>query len=130
MAMTEEQQRIRSYLTAQAAKLSPADIVDKVRLAMTELSAAAASVPAPRFADRPAQDEWSANEVLAHVVTTGARLADGITTILDGGTVNAPVRDVIESGAPLRSAEDWLKRLDADRSALFQRVLRAEPHAH
>ena len=64
--MNDEQKRIRSYLEAQA-KLPPAAIVDKVRAAMADLAAAAAAVPAARFSERPAPEEWSANEVMAHV---------------------------------------------------------------
>ena len=44
--MDEEQARIRGYLVAQGAKLSPAAIVEKVRQAMADLSAAAVAVPA------------------------------------------------------------------------------------
>ena len=35
--MTDEQQRIRSYLQAQGAKLTPAEMVEKVQAAMREL---------------------------------------------------------------------------------------------
>jgi hypothetical protein len=69
--MTEEQLRIRGYLTAQAAKLQPAEVIDKVRAAMDQLRADAAAVPAARFDERPAPDEWSANHVMAHVVEAG-----------------------------------------------------------
>ena len=66
--MTDEQARIRSYLEAQGAKLSPAAIIDKVRAAMADLRTATEGVPAARFCERPASDDWSANEVMAHVV--------------------------------------------------------------
>jgi DinB family protein len=130
MAMSAEQERIRSYLQAQGAKLGPGAIVDKVSLAMDELHAAATSVPAGRFDDRPGPDEWSANEVMAHVVTAGARFAEGITRLLDGRLPAPPVADVIESGAPRRSAQEWWQRLVRDRSALFERVQSAGPSAN
>ena len=130
MAMSAEQQRIRSYLQAQGGKLAPAEIVEKVRLAMDELQAAATSVPAGRFDERPGQDEWSANEVMAHVVTTGALFAGGITRILDGRAGGPPVADVIEPGAPRQTAQEWWRRLVRDRSALFERVLDADPSAN
>ena len=44
--MTDEQRRIKSYLTAQAAKLQPAAIVAKVRDAMAELEARGRRRPA------------------------------------------------------------------------------------
>jgi hypothetical protein len=52
--MTDEQTRIRGYLTAQGAKLSPPEIVDKVRAAMDQLRSAATAVPDARFGERPA----------------------------------------------------------------------------
>ena len=43
--MDEEQARIRGYLVAQGAKLTPAALVEKVQQAMADLKAAAAAVP-------------------------------------------------------------------------------------
>ena len=57
--MNAEYARIREYLRAQAAKLEPVAIVDKVRGAMRDLREAAVRVPPARFAERPASDEWS-----------------------------------------------------------------------
>ena len=51
--MTDEQIRIRGYLTAQGAKLSTAEIVDKVRAAMDQLRAAADAIPDAHFGTRP-----------------------------------------------------------------------------
>jgi len=82
--MTDEEKRIRSYLEAQGAKLSPAAIIDKVRAAMADLRVAAEAVPADRFTQRPAAGEWSANEVMAHVVAAGAYFGGCITSVLDG----------------------------------------------
>jgi uncharacterized damage-inducible protein DinB len=128
--MTEEQQRIRSYLTAQGAKLSPAELVDKVRAAMDELHAALDTIPADRFADRPGADEWSGNEVMAHVVTTGALFARGIIRALDGAAAGPPVADVLERGVPEKSAGEWWQELVRNRSELFERALAADPQAH
>ena len=77
-AMTDEQKRIRGYLVAQGAKLAPGEIVEKVRAAMGDLRAAALTVPAARFDERPEPEEWSANEVLAHVVDAGRHFGDAI----------------------------------------------------
>src|SRR5947209_5560069 len=82
--MTDEQKRIRGYLEAQGAKLSPAAIVEKVREAMGRLRAAAVAVPPARFAEAPATGEWSANEVMAHVVDAGRHFGEGILHALDG----------------------------------------------
>ena len=122
---TDEERRIRGYLTAQGSKLSPAEIVDKVRAAMGELRAAAASVPAGRFAERPGPDEWSANEVMAHVVQAGRHFGDRILAILDGRP-EPPRADDDAAPAPSRTAEEWCALLERDRADLFARALAAD----
>jgi hypothetical protein len=126
--MTDEQQRIRSYLTSQAAKLSPGDIVDKVRAAMAQLHAAARAVPPARFNDPPAAGEWSANEVMAHVVEAGLHFGAAIERLLDGRPPGAP-RDAAARDAAPRPLDTWWSLLERDRAGLFARVLRAEPTA-
>jgi hypothetical protein len=128
--MTDEQKRIKSYLEAQGAKLPPAAIVDKVRAAMAELEAAAAAVPAARFGERPEPAEWSANEVMAHVLAAGAYFGGGIVRVLDGMPPPARMTDQGAAGAPARSAAEWSALLSRDREALFARVLRADPLAN
>jgi hypothetical protein len=125
--MTDEEQRVRSYLTAQGAKLSPAAIIEKVRAAMAELATAARALPPARFADRPGPDEWSGNEVLAHVVDAGDYFGEGILSILDGRPRPAPSADRGVEGAPVRSADAWLELLEHDRARLFARVLAVGP---
>lgn len=127
--MTEEQQRIRSYLVAQAAKLAPADIVEKVRGAMRDLRAAAETVPAARFEARPAPEEWSANEVLAHVVDAGRHFGGAVVRMLDGQPAGG-ARDQLQRDVPRRGLDEWWARLQADRAALFARVEEADPRAH
>jgi hypothetical protein len=125
---TDEERRIRGYLTAQGAKLSPADIVGKVRAAMADLRAAARAVPADRFDERPGPDEWSGNEVMAHVVQAGAHFGDRIMAILDGRPAPAPAdRDAPDERR--LTAEAWCAILDRDRAALFARALAADPGA-
>jgi uncharacterized damage-inducible protein DinB len=127
-AMTDEQRRIRGYLQGQGARLTPDQIVDKVRAAMRELRAAAEAVPAARFSDRPAPEEWSANEVLAHVVDAGRQFGGAIVRILDGLPGGQP-RDRLERDVPRRSLTEWWAVLEQDRAALFERVERADPQA-
>jgi hypothetical protein len=57
---SEEALRIRGYLTAQGAKLTPEQLIGKVEEAMARLREAAAAVPPARFTDPPAPGEWSA----------------------------------------------------------------------
>jgi hypothetical protein len=127
--MNEEQGRIRSYLAAQGAKLTPAAIVEKVQAAMADLRGAAAAVPPARFGERPSLEEWSGNEVMAHVVAADGYFGGGIRRVLDG--LPPPPRSGgrgIE-GAPLRPAEAWYQTLTEQREALFARVLAADPAA-
>lgn len=128
--MTDEELRIRGYLQAQGAKLSPAAIIDKVRAAMAQLRAAAEAVPAARFAECPAAGEWSANDVMAHVVAAGAHFGGGIVSVLDRTPPPPRIEPAGAGGAPVRPAGQWGDLLTRDREALFARVLRADPGAH
>ena len=130
MSMTDEQLRLRGYLQAQGAKLSPAELVDRVRGAMGQLRESVMAVPAARFNERPAADEWSANEVMAHVVAAGARFAGRIVGVLDGHESGGVVPDALERGVPEHTAERWWSTFAAAREALFARVLRADPAEH
>jgi hypothetical protein len=126
--MTDEQRRIKSYLTAQAAKLEPAAIIAKVRDAMAELEAAAGAVAPSRFTERPAPDEWSGDEVMAHVTASDAYFGGGIVCILDDRPL--PAR---EERAPAeraaRSADEWCRTLARDREALLFLRLHDLDHA-
>jgi hypothetical protein len=125
--MSDEEVRVKGYLTTQASKLAPAAIVEKVRAAMAELEAAAAAVSPARFADRPGADEWSADEVMAHVVASSTYFGGGILSILDDRPLPAR-REGDSDNAPVAlTAEDWRQWLARDRAALFERVLRADP---
>jgi hypothetical protein len=127
--MNEEQARIRSYLVAQGAKLTPAAIVEKVQAAMADLRAAAVAVPPARFAERPAPEEWSGNDVMAHVVAADGYFGGGIRDALAGRPpAPRPTRGEVE-GAPLRTAQAWYETLARQRDALFAEVLAADPAA-
>jgi len=127
--VTDEQQRIRGYLEAQGAKLAPPAIVEKVREAMSRLRAAAAAVPPARFAEAPVPGEWSANEVMAHVVDAGRHFGEGILRALDGRSPGERRHADDRPAAPSHTAAEWLAMLDRDREALFERALRADPTA-
>jgi uncharacterized damage-inducible protein DinB len=125
---SEEMLRVRGYLTAQGAKLSPDQLIGKVEEAMGTLRQAAASVPPARFGDPPAPGEWSANEVMAHVVEAGRHFGDAIVRILDGQPPGQP-RDVPARDPRPRPLDEWWATLARDRSALFERVRSAPPTA-
>jgi hypothetical protein len=127
--MDEEQARIRGYLVAQGAKLTPAAIVEKVQQAMADLKAAAASVPAARFGERPAPEEWSGNEVMAHVLAADGYFGGSIVSLLDGGPPLPRSGGRGTEGAPARPADAWCRLLAEQRGALFAKVLAADPAA-
>jgi hypothetical protein len=127
--MTDEQARIRSYLQAQAAKQGPDEIMAKVEAAMADLAKAARAVPAARFAERPEPEEWSANEVLAHVVAADTYFGGGIVAILEGRLAAARGGGRGIENAPSRSADGWLEILGNQRARLFERVRAADPAA-
>src|SRR2546428_13886715 len=115
--MTDEQIRIRGYLTAQGAKLSTAEIVDKVRAAMDQLRAAAEAIPEARFGTRPAAEEGSANEVMAHVVKAGRHFGAAVAQLVDGAP-GGGLRGQLERDGPGRSASGWWAARGGDRAAL------------
>lgn len=125
--MNEEQARIQSYLVAQGAKLTPVAIVEKVRAAMADLRTAAVGVPPARFGERPEPEEWSGNEVMAHVVAADGYFGGGIRRVLDGLAPPPRAGGRGIEGAPLRSAEAWYQTLSEQREALFKAVLAADP---
>ena len=127
--MTDEQKRIRGYLEAQGAKLTPPAIVDKVREAMARLRAAALAIPPGRFAEAPAPGEWSANEVMAHVVDAGRHFGEGIVRALDGQPPGERRHADDRPAGRSHTAAEWLAMLDRDREALFARALGADPTA-
>ncbi len=118
--------RIRGYLNAQGAKLSPEQIIGKVQEAMGQLRAAATAVPAARFTDPPAPGEWSANEVMAHVVEAGRHFGGAIVRVLDGQPPGQP-RDAAARDTSPRPLSEWWTLLERDRDALFARVRSAHP---
>jgi uncharacterized damage-inducible protein DinB len=125
-AANPEFARIRSYLQAQGAKLSPEQIIGKVQEAMGQLRSAAAAVPPPRFNDAPAPGEWSANEVMAHVVEAGRHFGGAIVRVLDGQAPGQP-RDAAARDTTPRPLEEWWALLERDRTALFTRVRSVHP---
>jgi uncharacterized damage-inducible protein DinB len=130
MALTEEQQRIRGYLQGQAAKLSITDLVEKVRSDMQQLREAAEAVPPASFDTRPADGEWSANDVMAHVVDGGRSVGRGIVAAIEGTGRPGTVFDRMERAQAEHDATAWWSELDADRERLFARVSQANGDEH
>src|SRR4029450_3248665 len=128
-AMTsEEALRIRGYLRARRANLSPEHLMGKPEEAMAKLREAAAAVPPARFTDPPAPGEWSANEVMAHVVEADRRFGGAIVRILEGRPPGEP-RDAPPRDTRPRPLDEWWSLLERDRAVLFEKVRSADPMA-
>lgn len=128
--LTEEQLRIRGYLQTQAAKLSIPDLIEKVRTDQEQVRTAAFAVAAGRFGDRPAASEWSANEVMAHVVEGATRLDAAIRSVVDSGAIPPRLEDTITPHVPVRPAAAWWDELVAARNRLFERLATARGDEH
>lgn len=126
-----EQERIRGYLQAQAAKLPLPDLVAKVRADVAPLREAAALVPPGRLSERPAEGEWSAAEVWTHILEMNDHGARAITGILDHGALPERADDTI-SGATrgFATGEAYYAAYLPVREALLARVLQATGDEH
>lgn len=124
--MDAEQERIRGYLQSQAAKLSIAELTEKIRADMEQVHAALEAAPTDCFTERPVQDDWSPNEVAAHLTATSKSVADGICAVLDHGAQPERVPDRMQGTDTVYDAAGWWKQLKDDREALFARVARAK----
>lgn len=132
-ANEEAQQRVREYLLAQANKLSIPELVEKVRRdTVLPLGDAARAVPPARFTERPGSEDWSAVEVLTHVVDMNERGADAIEGIIAEGAAPAAISDDLrhEQRAGLTTADDYLRVWSDRREQLYERVLQARGDEH
>lgn len=129
--MDEEQQRVRAYLRAQAAKLSVADLVAKVRSDMEQVRVAAEAVPVQSFFDKPAPGEWSANEVMAHIVSGAHGGSEAIIGTIDNGAPpTRQVSDRMEATEQRHTAAEWWQALVDARQPLFERASTATGDEH
>ncbi|HLZ68724.1 MAG TPA: DinB family protein [Dehalococcoidia bacterium] len=132
-AETREQQfaRVRAYLLAQGEKLSPAEIVEKVRESQGTVLAAAGRVPAARLGKAPAAGEWSVAEVLQHVIGSGAGVGRRIVeTVEQRQAAPALFEDRLEHNGADLSLARARELLLAEREALFAAAVAADPAAH
>ncbi len=122
--------RVRGYLTGQAAKLTPEQIVEKVRESQAAVITAAAAIPADRFGTPPAGDEWSAAEVLHHVVTVIGDHSRSIISTIRIGTPSMVRPDRLEHLTKDVTLDQVRDLMAAERDELFNTVLAADPNVH
>jgi uncharacterized damage-inducible protein DinB len=128
----EERERVRSYLIAQAGKLPLRDLVEKVRADTAPLRDAARAIPAERFAQPPADGEWSAAQVWDHILAMNEQGASAIASIIASGAVPGLVEDVIDGSVDARftDGEACYRAYAERRSAFLDGVLEAKGDEH
>lgn len=129
---SDETQRIRGYLVAQANKLTPVQLAEKLRVDTAPLREIGAAVPVAHFAQRPSPTDWSAAEVYTHILEMNERGARAIEGILDAGALPPPMSDTITGGArsALETAEPYWQVYSARREVLLERVRHAHGDEH
>lgn len=127
---TAEAARLRSYLQVQAGKLTVAELTAKVSTDMQQVREALEAVPAERFAERPSEGDWSANEVAHHLAHISTVVANGVRSVLDVGALPPPISDQMSKAPEQHTAAEWWAKLVEDREAILERVSRASGEEH
>ncbi|MBI2493556.1 MAG: DinB family protein [Candidatus Rokubacteria bacterium] len=130
MADQDGRAQLRSYLAAQSAKLSAAEIGARLDEAAREFLAALAGVEDARAHRRPAPGEWSVAEVVDHVTLTLEEVAGLMTTLAGGTRPQRPMTvglEPVNVAQPLGALAARLERSQAAVSA-FLAAQAGEPH--
>lgn len=105
---TEARERALAYFDSKAS-LSPAEVAEQITAAFDSLEGVLAEVDPGRAAVRPAPDEWSAQEVLDHLVETFRPGVDELRCVLAGQRPpGEPIPAALASKAPTLRPWPWL----------------------
>ena len=126
----EEVARVRSYLASQAMKRTPAQLVETLREAHRQFLAAAAAVPDTLFRVAPGHGEWSAADVLGHMLIIAAIDETAIPGVIARGEQPPDVIDLVSPAPADLTREEMLEELERLRERLIASVLQADPSAH
>jgi hypothetical protein len=126
----DERANVRSYLQAQAAKLSLQDLVRKVEGDSSQLAEAAEAAAAIDQARPPGAGDWSVNDVLSHLHGVCAGVNAGIVAAAEAGLQPDLQRDTLDETDVDRPAGEWVSAIQAERGAMFERVLRLRGDEH
>jgi hypothetical protein len=118
----EERARIRSYLQGQAAKLSVAELIEKVRADSRQLAQAADAAASVGQLDRPSPDDWSVNEVMEHLHVSCRRINEGMLGAAFDGRQPGAVADRLLPAKESRAASEWMRLIDQEREDTFARM--------
>jgi hypothetical protein len=110
--MTPEDQaraRAREYFATNGTQAPAAQIHERVAAAFTALDAALAGVSAAQAARRPIPGEWSAQEIVDHLLETHRPGVDELRCVLAGQRPpGEPIPAALQSKAPLLRPWSWL----------------------
>ena len=125
----EEIARVRSYLASQAMKRTPAQLVEALREAHRQFRAAA-TVPDALFRVAPGDEEWSAADVLGHMLIIAAIDERAIPGVIERGEQPPDIVDLVSPAPADLTREQMLAELERLRERLIDSVLKADPSAH
>ena len=110
--MTPEDQaraRAREYFATNGTQAPAAQIHERVAAAFTALDAALTGVSAAQAARRPIPGEWSAQEIVDHLLETHRPGVDELRCVLAGQRPpGEPIPAALQSKAPLLRPWSWL----------------------
>ena len=110
--MTPEDQaraRAREYFATNGTHAPAAQIHERVAAAFTALDAALTGVSAAQAARRPIPGEWSAQEIVDHLLETHRPGVDELRCVLAGQRPpGEPIPAALQSKAPLLRPWSWL----------------------
>jgi hypothetical protein len=102
------QERARAYFASKS-NLSPTEVREQIVAAFDALDAVLASVPSGRATRRPGPGQWSAQEVVDHLVETYRPGVDELRCVLAGQRPpGPPIPAALQSKAPLLRPWPWL----------------------
>ncbi len=120
MAEASEQDRVRSYLAAQSAKLSAAEVAARVQEAADEFMAPLPAVPEEKRRVAPAPGEWSVAEIVDHVTLTLEEVDELIRQLSSGIVPSQPMTIGVEPLNAARPLDDLLDRLQRGQTRLMK----------
>lgn len=126
----EEVARVRSYLASQAMKRTPEQLVEALREAHRQFLTAVATVPDALFRVAPGDQEWSAADVMGHMLIIAAIDERAIPGVIERGEQPRDVVDLVSPAPADLTREQMLSELERLRERLIDSVLKADPSAH
>jgi hypothetical protein len=126
----EEVARVRSYLASQAMKRTPAQLVEALREAHRQFLVAEATVPGALFRVAPGDQEWSAADVMGHMLIIAAIDERAIPGVIERGEQPPDIVDLVSPAPADLTRGQMLAELERRRERLIESVLQADPSAH